>query len=147
MDLEVNHRGVSFTLNPALVRMKGVDAAGIEAIRAAHRSIIDLRAEAKAGGRDLLRRVAQGVERLEFELQGLWGFDLDASRHTHWLTIPGCTCPVRANQALWGHPVRLIARDCPVFGGDTRDDILLVPTDMGDQPRTMYDVPGRVRAA
>lgn len=142
MDLSVNHKGVSFTLNPALARAQGLDVERAETLRRLHREVIDLRHEA-AGTSDPadLRRIASEIEAREFAMQGAWGFTQTASHHTHWLTLPGCTCPARANAGLRGHPVRVVAETCPAHAGQEREDLQVVATDQPDRPRTLLDRP------
>lgn len=52
---------------------------------------------------------------IEYELQSLWGFDIDSSFHKH--NLPHCTCP--ENRA--GDPLRRINRDCPLHNEEMRE--------------------------
>jgi len=58
------------------------------------------------------------IEDLEHALQGLWRFERNASYHTHWLDIAGCSCPKMDNldPLYWGFR-RVINRECKWHGG------------------------------
>lgn len=139
------YRGYRIRLNEDLAREQGIGSLELEAIAERHKSLADAFHDAAAtSDRHHLRGIARRVEELEFHLQRLWRFDQDASYHTHWLRIPGCTCPVDANIALRGHKLRLIAKNCPVFGDAVRfgpefreDGMRLLATDKSDPPRTL----------
>lgn len=62
----------------------------------------------------------QMIEDIEFILQMLWGFSLDANFHTHWIDIRGCTCPRMDNMERIGFG-RVISSDCPWHGNNERD--------------------------
>ncbi len=144
MDFSIDHRGVSYTLNPVLASVRGLDEERVETLRRLHREVIDLRHEATGTSDPAeLRRIASEIEVREFSMQEAWGFDRTASHHTHWLTLPGCTCPARANAGLRGHPVRVVAETCPAHAGQVRDDLRVVATDRPDRPRTLADDPTR----
>ena len=56
------------------------------------------------------------IEKREYELQGLWGFDKSKDHHTWWLKIKGCTCPEMDNQDHFGTPYRVYNGNCPWHG-------------------------------
>lgn len=58
----------------------------------------------------------QMIEDIEFILQMLWGFPLDANYHTHWIDIRGCACPRMDNMERIGYG-RVINSSCPWHGG------------------------------
>lgn len=55
----------------------------------------------------------QFMEDIEHTLQGLWKFTRDRDFHTHWIDLPGCTCPKLDNQDLMGAPYRIVNASCP----------------------------------
>lgn len=59
------------------------------------------------------------LEKLEYELQELWGFGKDRSKHEWWMKIPGCTCPKMDNEDLWGIDQRWYNSDCPWHGKES----------------------------
>ena len=142
-DLDVDYRGYRYALSARLAARQKRTLAEIEVLKGLHREMIDLRWEIHGTADAAERRRLVGiVEDLEFAMQDAWGVGRDATMHTHWLSIPGCRCPMQANLALLGHPARLIAKECPVFGGTTRTDgIQMIPTDRADRPRTMPWMP------
>lgn len=56
------------------------------------------------------------VEILENELQLMWGFDRDSTKHTWWNKIDGCTCPVLDNKDLLGTRYRIYSESCKWHG-------------------------------
>lgn len=62
---------------------------------------------------DFLKRMVSDIEKWEFELQELWGFKRDATRHRYWYRVPGCTCPIMDNDDRLGVNERVINSICP----------------------------------
>lgn len=58
----------------------------------------------------------QMIEDIEFILQMLWGFPLDANYHTHWIDIAGCKCERAINMRLVGFG-KITDEQCPWHGG------------------------------
>lgn len=56
------------------------------------------------------------VQDIENDLQRLWGFEVDATKHKYWYQIRGCTCAKMDNKELWGTPYRVYSQDCPYHG-------------------------------
>lgn len=54
----------------------------------------------------------QLIEDIEYSLQGIWKFERNASYHTHWIEIKGCTCPKMDNADHWPTG-RIVVSDCP----------------------------------
>jgi hypothetical protein len=63
-----------------------------------------------------LREYAKQLTALEFKLQFLWGFPIDANFHRFWDT-PKCTCPQMDNDDWYGTSMSYINGDCPIHGG------------------------------
>lgn len=59
----------------------------------------------------ILRDLARAVEEIEFELQRLWKFEENRTRHIWWRKVPKCKCP---DQLVGGF--RTISLDCPIHG-------------------------------
>lgn len=53
----------------------------------------------------------QMIEDIEFILQMLWGFPIDANFHSHWIDIAGCKCPRLDNMERIGYG-RVINEAC-----------------------------------
>lgn len=66
------------------------------------------------------------VEQHEYELQELWGFNRDRSRHTYWLVNPTCSCPKMDNNDCYGQEVKWYSEYCPWHGWrlDFQEDML-----------------------
>lgn len=63
------------------------------------------------------KEAAQMIEDTEFEMQRLWGFDEDKSRHAYWFRVKGCLCPKMDNAdrcSPWDS--RIITLSCPFHG-------------------------------
>lgn len=64
---------------------------------------------------ELLRSYAKDLTEIEFELQRLWKFDLNANFHRFW-EAPKCTCPVLDNRERLGYDGGITSKDCPLHG-------------------------------
>lgn len=60
------------------------------------------------------KEACQHVERIEFVLQGLWGFPINDRFHSYWHQFKECTCPNLDNSERMGTGDRVIRTDCPV---------------------------------
>ena len=56
------------------------------------------------------------VEAIEYKMQDLWGFHRNDTKHTNWLRMKGCTCPVLDNH---DYPYTITNYTCP-WHGDTK---------------------------
>lgn len=63
----------------------------------------------------VLKRGALSLQRIEFEMQRIWGFPLDENFH-EWYLIPKCTCPKYDNADRRGTPYKVVNGSCPVHG-------------------------------
>lgn len=68
--------------------------------------------------RTLLKKLAVTLQDIEFELQGLWGFPLDANFHRIW-EYPKCECPTLDNKDRYPHG-HVISANCPLHGWDEK---------------------------
>lgn len=64
-----------------------------------------------------VRKVAEDIEQLEFELQRLWGFPQDANFHRYWLSLDSCKCGKRDNlDMIYFGRGKIINSKCPIHG-------------------------------
>ena len=64
-----------------------------------------------------VRKVAEDIEKLEFELQRLWGFPEDANFHRYWLSLDSCICPRMDNlDIIYFGRGKIINSKCPIHG-------------------------------
>lgn len=62
-----------------------------------------------------LRQYAKKITKIEFALQGLWGFGQDENFH-RWWELPKCSCPKMDNEEHWGTEFRVINQNCILHG-------------------------------
>lgn len=74
--------------------------------------IFELIAETKSVS--LLRSLAQDLTEIEYKLQELWGFKLDANYHRFW-DVPKCRCPILDNCDRYPFG-GVISTTCPLHG-------------------------------
>ncbi len=101
-------------LNPRLVLEQALDAPRIARLQALHAEMHALYERFADAPADAIPALRAEVQRVEFEMQDAWGWERDASRHSHWSQVPGCTCPSQLNWSLFGQGVRFVAEACPV---------------------------------
>ncbi len=63
-----------------------------------------------------VRKVAEDIEKLEFELQRLWGFPEDANFHRYWLSLDKCKCPQDNLDIIYFGRGKIINMNCPLHG-------------------------------
>ena len=68
--------------------------------------------------RHTLKVLAESLTRIEYELQGLWGFVQD-SRFHRFFDLPFCKCPVMDNEERLGTNSAIIVGGCPIHGFDS----------------------------
>jgi len=90
--LWVLHEDMSFRLNPDLLTDRDVWDK-LELIKSTHLNRLDISSEMEdsLSNPASLRKMFTEVTELEYQLQDIWGFDLDASKH-YWNHAPHCTC-------------------------------------------------------
>ena len=64
---------------------------------------------------ELLRKLAEQVEKIEFKLQEAWKFKKDKNLH-RWFEVPKCLCPKMDNRDMLGTEYRVINESCPIHG-------------------------------
>lgn len=106
-------------INMNLVRLRGIDEVGILKIRKLQKlrlyffDMIEM-----TDDRNEIKRLSDIVTQINFQLQKLWGFPLDASKH-RWFDIPKCSCKqfnainsiLNPNEENW-----IYKKDCIVHG-------------------------------
>lgn len=110
------HKGKQHQLNVRMVIERNFSGETIDTIIELHRKRWDIVDEmaANVSSVSFLRQKAQEHKEINFELQRLWGFELDSNKHL-WYELPGCTCPKMDNRDLGGHG-SIISADCPIHG-------------------------------
>jgi hypothetical protein len=110
--------GLTRYLNLGLVVQQGVTPDRLEKLKATHREMHLCKVEAAYAlhikDRKRARLMASEVERLDGELQRLWGFDPDPRCRIHWCDIDGCKC--RRQTYSSPEPYRLVDPTCPYHG-------------------------------
>ncbi|BES53199.1 hypothetical protein [Aeromonas phage phiWae14] len=66
---------------------------------------------------ETIAEILADLKDIEFRLQALWGFDLDASFHEY--NVPGCTCPKHTK----GDPFYHVDRTCPIHNADMKEAV------------------------
>lgn len=61
----------------------------------------------------MLKELAKDITEVEFELQRLWKFTVDANFHRFWET-PKCQCPRMDNEEAYGTPYSITTSSCPL---------------------------------
>lgn len=108
-------------LNPILVKKQGLTIPEVLELENLHelreRTFSEMERLDPTNEKDLvtLKIFAELIESLEYNMQRVWKFDQDKSKHTWWFRIPHCTCPKIDNS----DPIymnRIINSDCPIHG-------------------------------
>lgn len=115
--LAVIYKGKTvYYLNPRLIKKQGVSPEKLELIKEKHIEKLDVFEKIKIEeSKTELRSLALSVERIEFELQELWGFEKNKNMH-EWYLVPKCTCPKFDNADLRGSEMKIINKECPIHG-------------------------------
>lgn len=110
--------GRTRALNLHLVVQQGVTPDRLEKLKATHKEMDLCKAEASHANhvKDYRRakHMAAEVERLDGELQRLWGFDPDPRCRIHWCDIEGCRCARQTYSSR--EPHRMVDPTCPYHG-------------------------------
>jgi hypothetical protein len=90
--LWVVHKDMTFRLNPNLLTDKNAWDK-LELIKSTHLNRLDICSEMEdsLSNPASLRKMFREVTELEYQLQDIWGFDRDASKH-YWNQAPHCAC-------------------------------------------------------
>jgi hypothetical protein len=107
-------------VSDTLAEQRNISDEFLERIKKLHLKRFQVKEEmTKTCDRSRLSMLANMIKNIEFELQGLWGFERDYSMHD-WFDVPKCTCPKIDNRDRKGTGYQIISLDCPVHG-DTND--------------------------
>lgn len=64
---------------------------------------------------DFLKKYAEQITDIEFQLQDAWKFPRDRNFHRFWET-PKCRCPRMDNEDHYPHGYYFFSLDCPLHG-------------------------------
>lgn len=95
-------------------RWEALDPRVQESIKMWHKTLENIKINANVYKQNKCDPVRM-IEDIEYILQGLWGFEIDADYHTHWLEIDGCLCPRMDSLDRLGYG-RVINSACPWHG-------------------------------
>lgn len=56
------------------------------------------------------------IENIEFRLQELWKFGKDKDKHSYWMQVEDCTCPIEDNLDRFGTGYRVYSQSCKWHG-------------------------------
>lgn len=108
--------GFKINLNQNLIDKQNITPAQVERIKAVHFEKFLVFEEMKRTTDPVkLKKMARKVKKIEFELQRLWGFDLNPLMHD-WFLVPKCKCPKSDNRERRGMNTQLIDSGCPIHG-------------------------------
>jgi hypothetical protein len=62
--------------------------------------------------KEIALKIIDSIEKIEFKLQELWGFNIDIRYHTWWYKLPGCECGIIKNSKHFGTKIRYINPKC-----------------------------------
>ena len=105
-------------LSPHLLLSQKIDKAGFKRLCKLHqkkdRIMQKMEAEVSV---DTLKKMANDITEIEFQLQLDWGFKQNINYHRFW-TLPKCSCPRMDNEDNWpiGYYVR--TSNCIIHGKD-----------------------------
>lgn len=107
-------------LNEKLLEKQGVSAeATSELLKVYERLDEVLTSSYQTGDIPTLKKIAEEIEQIEFELQRLWNFPQDANYHSYWFRINRCTCPRHDNvDPMFFGGGKIIMGNCPIHGRD-----------------------------
>jgi len=113
--LTVYHKGKPvYMMNKRLLDQQNCWT-NLDAIKEAHVRKLDLYDALRAtDDNGELRKLGDQVTAIEFELQGLWGFTLDAKFHRFW-EYPKCQCPKMDNADDYPY-MQYVSGSCPLHG-------------------------------
>lgn len=116
--LVVTYRGKEvYMMNKALLDRQNCWE-NLDAIKEAHvRKLMVYELIEKETDKNMLKKLAVTLTDIEFELQALWKFSIDANFHRIW-EYPKCECPVIDNRERYPHG-HIIVASCPLHGWDT----------------------------
>lgn len=113
----VKYKDKEVVLNKNMVKSQNIDDHILEKIKEMHRIkltifwIMENRPVENMSDIAFLRRCDRLLNDVEFLLQGLWGFPLNASYHRFW-ERPLCLCPKMDNDDRYPTGQYIISEDC-----------------------------------
>lgn len=113
--------GEAYHLNPRLIEAKNVSDENVLELIKLHnqKNVIFSEAEKLSpksfDDREKLKDMSKNIEEIEFKMQALWGFDVDATFH-EWYLFPHCTCPKLDNSDMRGTKYQVVSCNCPIHG-------------------------------
>lgn len=119
---EQEYNDVTASVNKDLAKQQGIPEAGIIAIGVLHKALDRILAR-PLYYYDSYQLALEEVERLEYTLQGLWGFPQDRAYHQYWWKMKGCECPDMNNYDALGTGRRYYNGECPVHKHLTEDKL------------------------
>lgn len=103
-------------LNVRLMARQDLSYADIEAVKKAHLKMKALFAKInKTDDSIKLKKLAEKIKEIEFEMQRAWKFPENNAMHSWWYEAPKCLCPKLDNRDSRGH-LQYIREDCPLHG-------------------------------
>lgn len=115
-DLEVVYNGMPiYKLNKHLLERQNC-VENLQKIKDAHISKLTVYSKIeKTSDKQELKKLANLITEIEFNLQELWKFPKDKNFHKFWET-PKCLCPKMDNMDSYPHGYYIISSDCPLHG-------------------------------
>jgi hypothetical protein len=106
-----NHRGTVLGVNLDLVKEQRITFEALCGIVQLHKERYDLKNfMGRTTNKRLIKILYKQLTDIEFELQTLWGFELNQIRHMSFLW-PHCTCPKMDNRDAFPH-VQYYSSNC-----------------------------------
>jgi len=103
-------------LNQSLIAKQGLTLSELITIEELHKTKQLLIWRMKHSKKpETLRRLANEITEIEYQLQDAWKFPRDVNFHRFW-ELPGCVCPVADNRERWGSGYSIHSQDCPIHG-------------------------------
>ena len=114
---------VRMYLTPAFAIKQGVTYNDLRRLKVIHRRRYRLFDKIKAeDDPKRLKKLAEKITDIDFDLQEAWGFERDEKFHTWWYRLPKCICPKIDNRDCVGTVLRYTSHDCPLHGLDDEDE-------------------------
>lgn len=121
-----NENGLKVFLDWDLAQTRKLSSGNMEGIVQAHclriSIFMDMETTLEEDDIDELRASARLVEGLEFELQGLWGFEQNKNYHSWWFKVPYCRCPKKENADPIYFGRRIVISNCSIHWREEGDE-------------------------
>ncbi len=113
-ELQVTFEKKTILLNGLLIERQETDEETVKKLKAAHYHRLEVITKMEQTDEKLsLRLLNEEIERIDFELQKLWGFPENSNYH-RWWEVPKCVCPKMDNRDNYGTKYRIIVENCPI---------------------------------